>query len=326
MTSNTTIVTCVEAGGLEAEVLLLAESLRAFGGSWSKTRFVAVKPRRGPRLKPATLSEFRRLNLEFIDEPLNTKFDWWNNANKSAVMSALELRVSTPNITWLDGDMIVLQPLSDITPVPGTQFIARAGEGYLGSDGTDANAAYWGKVCELIGLDFAAFPDIVSFPERRGIRAYWQTGIYTYATSTRLGAAHFDIISRLLTSNIGSKQAGIYHQDQVSISLAVQKLKLQHSEFAPAMNFNINPLAKQNADIVPMFDVKLLHYHNSLHQSGIGWASQYIKQLPADRRELIQKHVPISTDAPLMTRVHRKLLKLARQKRVDQFAKQAVLY
>jgi hypothetical protein len=326
MAASTTIVTCVEAGGLEAEVLLLAESLRAFGGSFSKVDFVAVKPRRGPRLKAATISEFHRLNVEFIDEPFNSKFHWWNNANKSAVMSALETRISTPNITWLDGDMIVLQPLCDIAPASGTQFIARAGEGYLGSDGTDANAAYWAKLCELIGLDFAAFPNIVSFPERRGIRAYWQTGIYTYATSTRLGAVHFEIISRLLSSNIGSKQAGIYHQDQVSISLAVQKLKLQHSEFAPTMNFNINPLAKQNADIVPMSDVKILHYHNSLHRAGIDWANQYIKRLPADRRELIKKHIPISTDAPLITRAHRKMLRLIRQKRVKQFAKQVVLY
>ena len=195
MSVSTTIVTCVEAGGLEAQVLLLAESLRAFGGAWSKTDFVAVKPRRGPGLKPITISEFRRLNVGFIDEPFNSKFDWWNNANKSAVMSALETRVSTPHITWLDGDMIVLQPLGDLIPPPGCQFIARAGEGYLGSDGADANAAYWNKLCELVGIDFSAFPNIVSFPDRRGIRAYWQSGIYAYATSTRLGAAHFEIIS-----------------------------------------------------------------------------------------------------------------------------------
>jgi hypothetical protein len=326
MSVSTTIVTCVEAGGLEAQVLLLAESLRAFGGAWSKTDFVAVKPRRGPGLKPITISEFRRLNVGFIDEPFNSKFDWWNNANKSAVMSALETRVSTPHITWLDGDMIVLQPLGDLIPPPGCQFIARAGEGYLGSDGADANAAYWNKLCELVGIDFSAFPNIVSFPDRRGIRAYWQSGIYAYATSTRLGAAHFEIISRLLTNNIGSKQAGIYHQDQVSFALAVQKLKLQHSEFDPTMNFNLNPLSKENADIVPMSEVKILHYHNSLHQAGIEWASQYIKQLPADRRELIQKHLPISTDAPLTTRLHRKLLKLGRQKRVNQFAKNVILY
>jgi hypothetical protein len=326
MPSHTTIVTCVEAGALEAQVLLLAESLRTFGGPAAKLPFIAVKPRRGPALKAATISQFRRLNIGFVDKPYNSKFAWWNNANKSAVMSALETEISTPNITWLDGDMIVLQQLDDITPAAGTQFIARAGEGYLGSDGNDTNAIYWNKLCELVGIDFATFPQILSFPERRNIRAYWQTGIYTYATSTRLGAAHFDIISKLLSSNIGSKQAGIYHQDQVSISLAVQKLKLKHSQFDPKMNFNINPLAKEHADIIPVSEVRILHYHNSLHKAGIDWADQYIKRLPADRIELIQKHVPISTDAPFLTRLHRRLLRFERQKRVDQFASRAVLY
>lgn len=326
MTSSTTLVTCVEAGGLESQVLLLAESLRAFGGSWANTPFLAVKPRRGPKLKSATISEFRRLQVEFIDEPFNSKLAWWNNANKSAVMSALETQVSTPNITWLDGDMVILQPLDDVTPAEHTQFIARAGEGYLGSDGSDANATYWLKLCETFGLNFDDFPEIVSFPERRAIRAYWQTGIYTYKTATRLGAEHFEIIARLLGEKIGSKQAGIYHQDQVSISLAVQKLKLNHSELTPAMNFNINPLAKQNANLLPMRDVKILHYHNSLHKPALSWASDYIQQLPPDRVELIQKYAPISSDASLVTRLHRRLLKVARQRRVTQFAKQATHY
>ncbi|MGW1420233.1 hypothetical protein ACWAT4_08965 [Bradyrhizobium manausense] len=326
MTSSTTFVTCVEAGGLEPQVLMLAESLRAFGGAWANAPFIAVKPRRGPKLKATTISEFRRLQVEFVDEPFNSKLAWWNNANKSAVMSALEKQVSTPNITWLDGDMVILQPLDDVTPAEHAQFVARAGEGYLGSDGSDANATYWRKLCEIFSLNFADFPEIVSFPERRTIRAYWQGGIYTYRTTTGLGAAHFEVIARLLEEKVGSKQAGIYHQDQVSISLAVQKLKLKHSEFTPAMNFNINPLAKQNANLLAMGDVKILHYHNSLHKPALSWASEYIRQLPPDRVELIQKYTPISTDAALVTRLQRRLLKLARERRATQFAKQATHY
>lgn len=326
MIPTTTFVTCIEAGGLESQVLLLAESLRMFGGPWANAPFVAVKPRRGPRLKSATVSELRRLGVEFIDKPFNSKLAWWNNANKSAVMAALETQVTTPNITWLDGDMVFLQPPEDFIPTEAAQFVCRAGEGYLGSDGSDENAPYWRKLCEIFGLDFDAFPMIVSFPERRPIRAYWQSGIYTYATTSRLGAEHFEIIDRLLKEKIGSKQAGIYHQDQVSISLAVQKLKLKHAELKPAMNFNINPLIKQNASLLPMSEVRILHYHNSLHKPALSWANEYIDQLPADRQALIRKYSPILTDAPLLTRLHRRLLKVARQRQVSEFARQATHY
>ena len=136
----TTIVTCVESGPLEAQVLMLAETLRAFGGSWSKSDFVAVKPRRGPSISAHTRRELKRLSVEFIDENMNAELSWWNNANKSATIAKLEGRVSTRNVTWMDSDLVVLNPLDDLLPSPGTQFVARAGEGYLGSDGDDENA------------------------------------------------------------------------------------------------------------------------------------------------------------------------------------------
>jgi hypothetical protein len=264
--------------------------------------------------------------VEFIDQPLNTELDWWNNANKSCVMSHLETRISTPNITWMDGDMVVLQPLSCLSPAEGSQFIARAGEGYLGSDGIDNNAPYWRKLCELVDIDFDRFPEITSFPEGKRIRAYWQTGIYSYATTSRLGGAHYDIIKRLLSSSIGSKTAGIYHQDQVSISLAAQKLGLQHSEFDARMNFNINTLAKENANLIPMEQVKILHYHNALYREGLDWAREYLRQLPKDRRELVEKYAPFTANASYPARLYRKLLKLSRQRHVENFEKRVTLY
>ena len=326
MVSATTIVTCVENGPLEAQVLMLAESLRAFGGPLSNTDFIAVKPRRGPGISLHTRREFARLGVEFIDERMNIELDWWSNANKSSVMARLEVPDLTPNITWMDGDMIVLQPFDRLVPAPGTNFIARAGEGYLGSDGKDDNAAYWRKLCELVGIAFDDFPTIHSFPERRPIRAYWQSGVYTYPTAAQLGKTHYEFISKLLNGNIGSRVAGIYHQDQVSISLAVQKLGLVHSEFDPCMNYNLSPLAKDKADILPVRDVKILHYHNALSPQALAWAMNYIKQLPADRVELIRKYVPFASSATLPARVHKRLLRVVRQRRVKRFKERVISY
>ena len=326
MPNLTTIVTCVEAGPLETQVLMLVETLRAFGGPWAKTGFIAVKPRRGPSVSANTRRGFKRLGVEFIDERFNIELDWWNNANKSSVMSHLERRVPTENITWMDSDLIVLNPPDDLVPAPGTRSIARAGEGYLGSDGNDENSAYWRALCALVGLSFDDFEMITSFPELRPIRAYWQTGIYTYEKTSGLGQAHYEILRKLLSSSIGSKTAGIYHQDQVAISLACQKLRLSHSEFRPVMNFNLNPLAKNYATAVPIRDVKILHYHHSLYEADLEWAMEFLRQLPGDRLELIQKYVPLSSHATLIARLHKRALRFVRQRRVDRFRKQAQLY
>ena len=285
-----------------------------------------MKPRRGPSVSANTRREFKRLAVEFIDERFNIELDWWNNANKSAVMSQLELRVPTENITWMDSDLIVLNPPDDLVPAPGTRFIARAGEGYLGSDGDDGNSAYWRALCALVGISFDDFEMITSFPELRSIRAYWQTGIYTYEKTTGLGRAHYEILRKLLSSSIGSKTAGIYHQDQVAISLACQKLRLDHSEFRPTMNFNLNPLAKKYAKVIPILDVKILHYHHSFYQQDLGWAMEFLEQLSEDRLELIRKYVPLSSNATLVARLHKRLLGFVRQRRVDRFRKQVELY
>jgi hypothetical protein len=326
MPGQTTIVTCVESGPLESQVLMLAESLRAFGGIWAGMDLIAVKPRRGPRISSKTLREFSKFNVEFIDERFNAQFDWWNNANKSAVMAHLEARVSTPHITWMDGDMIVLRELDCLLPKNGTTFVARAGEGYLGSNGDDENAPYWNKLCQLAGICFREFPEIISFPERRSIRAYWQAGLYTYLVDTRLGRAHYEIIKRLLTSQIASQTAGIYHQDQVSISLAVQKLKLAHSEYSARMNYNLNPLAKESAKILPISEINILHYHGSLYPSSLSWAMSILDRLPRDRLELIRKYVPLTANANLSSRIFKRILRMSRARKVRRFESQTISY
>ena len=92
------------------------------------------------------------------------------------------------------------------------------------------------------------------------------------------------------------------------------------------MNYNLSPLAKQSADILPIEEVKVLHYHNALYREALPWAMGYIERLPGDRVELIRKYVPFSANASLLVRLHKKALKTARQKRVEQFREHAVLY
>jgi hypothetical protein len=52
-------------------------------------------------------------------------------------MPLVETKTSTPNLTWIDGDIVVLQPLNCLSPMEDTQFMARAEEGYLGSNGSN---------------------------------------------------------------------------------------------------------------------------------------------------------------------------------------------
>lgn len=311
-TAETTVITAIEAGSLETQVLLLAASLRAFGGKYSRLPMWAIKPRRGPGLARATLNELERLEVRFVDKPLNRDHAWWEHANKAASMRFAEMEAKTPNVTWMDGDMMILREPDAFAPPGDAQFIARAGEGTdVASDGRDDGSEFWRRLCRTVGLDYDAFPEIVSFPDRRVIRAYWQSGIFTYRREVAFGAAHGEMIGRMLKGSIASAKAGTFHTDQVSAALAVQALKLRAAQYEPRMNFNFNFLDKASADLLPISEVRVLHYHGSLGPGAWGWARQKLAALPADRLQMLDAHAPLSSPH-LRIRLVRRLLGLGR--------------
>ena len=105
---------------------------------------VAVKARRGPALAAQTVKQLEQLDVQLIDKLLNDEAPWWNHANKAAALRYVERHARTPCVTWMDADMVVLREPDELAPVPGTEFIARAAEGYdVASSGSDNKADYW---------------------------------------------------------------------------------------------------------------------------------------------------------------------------------------
>jgi hypothetical protein len=323
---STTICTCVEAGELETEVLLLAESLREFGGRWADVPMIAVRPRRGPALATETVNRLKQLNVQLVDRLLNNEVPWWNMANKAAAMRYVEQHASTRCVTWMDGDMIVLREPEEFAPAPGADFVARAGEARdVASSGSDDKADYWHRMCAVFGLRFDEFDEIISWPDRKAIKAYWQGGIFTYAKEAKLGARHYEVYTTMLRTPIASKFAGTFHQDQISLALTVQLLKLRCSQYDPRMNFNYDSVDKESAKLIPVEELYVLHHHRSFRPQNYGWAREGLKALSADRLTLIDSYSPISCPS-LTVRLQRKLFSLARKRKLDAFEASVVRY
>jgi hypothetical protein len=324
--AETTLCTCIEAGGLEEQVMLLAESLRAFGGRYADLPFVAVRPRAGPRLAATTRRTLARLNIELVEKPLNADFAWWAHANKPATVDHVERHATTPNVTWMDGDMAVLAEPLGFAPPQGYDFIARAGEAYdVASSGTDDRADFWERLCAVFDLDFAAFPMITSFPDDKPIRAYWQTGLFTYRRGLGYAARYHAIMTKMLAGSIASKNAGVYHTDQVAASLTVQAMKLRYAEYDPRMNFNVNPADRLASLRIPITDVRIMHYHGALWPEDYGWAQTVIDPLAADRKALIARYAPFQGGGGLL-KLQRKLWSKARAPRIKAYEARVVRY
>src|SRR4051794_30066933 len=109
--------------------MLLAESLRSFGGRAAALPLVAVRPRTGPRVAAATRRRLSELKVTVIeDDRLSVEYSWWATANKPAILEYVERHARTRNVTWIDGDMMVLREPGSFAVPDGFDFIARAGE------------------------------------------------------------------------------------------------------------------------------------------------------------------------------------------------------
>lgn len=327
MPAKTTLCTVIEAGYLELEVMLLAESLRRFGGRLAATPLVAVRPRKGPRVARSTKKCLENLDVTLIEEPtLSEEYAWWATVNKPAALGYVEEHALTPNVTWIDGDMMVLKEPSTFAPPKGYDFIARAGEASdVASSGHDEQADFWRQLCARFSLDFDAFPDIVSWPQQTVIKAYWQAGLFTYRRSLRFSQKFRAIKEGMLDGNIASKAAGTYHTDQVALALAVEAMELKSARYDPRMNFNVNPLDKAGSAKLPIGDVQIMQYHLSLWPATYPWTRALLESLPADRLEVLEKYAPFA-QPKLTTRVKRKLYQLSRQKKIDAYEARVIRY
>ena len=323
--AETTIVTCIEAGGLEEQVVLLARSLRRLGGRYADLPFVAVKPRAGPGLRRATLRMLDELGVRYVDQALNVATGWWAHANKPAVLLWADRDVDTARITWIDSDMLVLREPDGFAPPAGFDFIARAGEAFdVASNGDDEKTPFWHAVCAGQGLAFDDFPTITSFPDGKPIRAYWQAGLFTFRRGGAFAPAYERAMRDLLAGSVGSRFAGVYHTDQVALALAVQASGVRAAEYAPTMNLNLNRKDPATFGRYPIGEIRIVHYHGSFWPDTVDWAREQLGGLDAEQRAVLDGAVPFTSGGRFM-RVRQRLYRLRRARAIKAYERRARL-
>ena len=318
-TSSTTIVTCIEAGGLEDQVVLLARSLRRLGGLYANLPIVAIKARAGPPLRRRTRRALNELDVRFVDKPVNSNRAWWAHANKPAALLWADQELRTQFISWMDSDMLVLRELDPLTPPEGCDFIARAGEGFdVASSGSDDKALFWRSVCAQQGLDFSTFPTIESFPDQKLIKAYWQAGLFTFRRGTAFAPTYNRVMNDLLAGNIGSRYAGVYHTDQVALAVAVQAAITSAAQYRPTMNLNLNDKDPSTFERYPFEEVKIVHYHGSFYSEKSNWAIAQLSNMSKEQVSVLNGLVPLSVGG-FTLRLHRKFYETIRSFKIKAY-------
>jgi len=263
-----TFVTCLEAGPLEQQVIRMVTSLRKWGGRFANAAIYAVNPRFDIlKINPTTFRSLDELGVEYISIRPKNSFPWYRFLNKPVSVAAVESRVSTEIICFLDGDILVVREPWQLDL--GTEFDFAAcvrDKGGIGTTGPgDPNERNWELMCQALGMSIEDLPLVTSLYFEERIRLYFNSGVLAYRRDTMLGKKWHDDCLRLLKAQIAHPQHNIYFFDQAALSLSVMRHGLRIRQLDYSHNHGLGKLHLHSHFKDQLGKACILHYHEAMN-------------------------------------------------------------
>jgi hypothetical protein len=169
----------VEDRGSLENVLLLAESLRSFGGRYKGAPVKLYVPPDLTDLEPVTAGRIKALGVEVIVSRMPEKAKWFFYAGKvfAAARAEAEVSDSGETLVWLDPDTIILGEPRELV-LPETKALAyrpvmHKNVGLLYSEPLDE---FWGRAFQLLSVPEESFFTMTTPADGDTIRPYFNAG------------------------------------------------------------------------------------------------------------------------------------------------------
>lgn len=282
--ASVTIVCCVEHGALEAEAVLMARSLRTFGGSLATVPILAIRPRLGPPLARQTRAAFDKLNVTYITASARGRYRWYAFLNKVRCLEVAEEFASTEQLMWLDSDILVLGDPAAICLGPQEQLCAIPGSAHGGTTGPDdPDEELWRIMCQATGLHFDDLPWLLAPVDGKRVRFYLNSGVYTVRRDVGFADMFRRCVTAVLDAGVLSAQWRLNLLEQAAFGLAILRAGLSYRLAPYIYNMHVGPGIEPYYDAQTMRQAVLLHYHKSLKPSY--WPA-FLRNLAADRPQM----------------------------------------
>ncbi len=256
-------IICTEPGRLEAQSLMLAESIRKFCGELKDTPIYSFHPRVGEPISKQTQKAFEALQVNHQQVPINQEFHEYYLANKPLACAYAEQNIDAEILVFLDSDKCFFSaPKEFLLPVNcNVRLRPEYGQG-IGSTGfRDSQEWYWQKLYEVLGVKREVFVETPIGKKR--IRAYWNSGLVVVRRSAGIFTAWKENFEKVMRLDITPPQ-GIYFVEQSVLSVTLCALE-ENVEHLPA-NYSY-PLPLHNRlstelQIKHWNDIISIHYFN----------------------------------------------------------------
>lgn len=194
-------VLCIENNAIKDQALLLCESIREFAGAYRRSPIVAFSPRAGLAVDRETRRALADLDVEYIDEPINTTCPDYPPANRVYAGAWAEARSTSDFLVVMDSDTVFLQEPelprdADAAARPvDTKGSATRGPG-------DAFEEYWAALAAMSGISLDRLPYIHSTIEGERIRASYNAGLIVCRREKGIFTRGAELFSRSLEAGI----------------------------------------------------------------------------------------------------------------------------
>jgi hypothetical protein len=272
-------VACIEGGVLEAQALLLFDSIRRYTGRFKNCSLYALSPRAGHKISRDARKRLDDLGVHYFDTLLNIECPEYGSANRVAAAAHIEDTRQHDILVILDSDTLFLREPTEFILPPDIDVAVRPVDikGISTSGPQDSCNTYWQNLCHCCGVDYDEIPWSQSFVDQQPIKANYNGGLVVVRGELGILRRWADFFFKSIREGLHPHSDGpsfragagwvepavgkLWGSNQAALSLAIWSTTRRVKELPPVYNYplhlhnQITPVLAQ--DIFP----HLLHVH-----------------------------------------------------------------
>ncbi len=309
-------VACIEGGVLEAQTLLLFESIRRYAGRFRDCSLYALSPRTGHAISKNARRELDELGAEYVDTILNTDCPEYGSANRVAAAAHIEDQRRHEILVILDSDTLFLREPGEFVLPPDIDVAVRPVDikGISTAGPKDSCDTYWRDLCRCGGIDYDEIPWSESFVDRRRIKANYNGGLVVVRGELSILRRWADVFFRSIREGLrpstasGSFRTGtgwiepaagrLWGSNQAALSLAIWHTTQRVRELPPTYNYPLH----QHERIDPVLAAAVfpnlvhVHYHWLFEEDALPANPLFLDSVPLSisQRDWLRSATPIA--------------------------------
>lgn len=265
------IIIIIEKGVLEKQALLLIESINKFVAPFINVNTLVFSPRnKTHHPSDITIKNLKRLGANYIDLPLNNKYDFFPLCNGIYGASYAENNASEDDLLLLvDTDTVFSNTIeTDVLNFRGLSIRPVDNKGIGSSGSNDVNNVFWNNAFSFFGIQ-PQRKQITTTIDQQKIRPYYNSGFVLCPQNFGFFNEWKFCFEQIMESDIRTNASFSRYQsdygflEQMTLSVVSEKIDIPTQLLPTYYNYPI-PFRHKFIDTlnhIPLSKLRHIHYH-----------------------------------------------------------------